>query len=76
MAVHNATARRWGETFYFGSLDGETWLPISRPLKPGEEQDLQALLDGDGKFLPMRWARRALHYSFEVPEDGEVEFHA
>ena len=69
--VHNITLKRLGEVFYFASIDGEAWLPISRPLIPGEEDEFQAVLDGDGNMRPLRFARR--WFSFQSPDESEME---
>jgi len=68
--VHNITLRRWDETFHFASVDGENWLPLNRPLAEGEEDDFQATLDGDGNFLPMKFARR--WFSFQRPSESAM----
>jgi hypothetical protein len=71
MTVHNLTLYRWGEAMPFASLDGEDWLPVSRPARPGDEEALRQLFDGDGNFRPMKFARRF----FELqPDDAKIEW--
>lgn len=59
-AVHNATLELDGERFVFSSLDGEHWLPVSRPGTPDDAATLASLFEGDGNFRPMTFARRFL----------------
>jgi hypothetical protein len=59
--------------FYWASLDGEHFLPVSRLPLPGEEAEVQRLFDGDGNFKPMTWAPRAVRWTAEE-NDGTVEF--
>lgn len=68
--VHNITLNRWDETFHFASVDGEDWLPLNRPLRDGEEAEFFSLLNGDGNFMHMRFARR--WFSFQDPRESEM----
>jgi hypothetical protein len=76
MPLSQITVRRWGEEFYFASLDGKSYLPVNRfvpePTAEHAEQ-LAALFEGDGNFKPMTFARR---WFDQQPEDAEVIFHA
>lgn len=58
--IFNAQVESKGEVFFFASLDGEDWLPVTRRAEPGSEDQLQRLFDGDGNFKPLVWTKRYL----------------
>ena len=62
--IHHATTLLEGEIQNWVSLDGEDWLPVNRGPSEGneekEEADVAALFNGDGNFMPLRFARRFL----------------
>jgi hypothetical protein len=60
MAVHAAVSIMEGETFWWASLDGETWLPVNQPALPEHEQEIAQLFESDGNMKPLVFARRFL----------------
>lgn len=56
----------------FASLDGESYLPISRKPKAGDEDAIAQLFEGDGNLKPMSWARNAMRAAW-WPESAAVE---
>lgn len=59
--IHHTTTELDGETFNWVSLDGEDWMPVTRPPAEGDTEEMvQRLFDGDENFMPLRFARRYL----------------
>ena len=70
--IHHATTKFEGETLDWVSLDGDDWLPVSRPPihdREGEEEMIQRLFDGDGNFMPLRFTRSWLAREGAVFDD-------
>lgn len=68
--IHHTTTLLEGETQHWVSLDGEDWLPVSRgPSDDDREEDVQRLFDGDGNFMPLRFARRWLAHEGATFDD-------
>jgi hypothetical protein len=56
--IHHATTIHDEQTFDWASLDGDHWLPVSRPPQDEEDEDvIRALFEGDGNFKPMTFGR-------------------
>lgn len=62
--IHWTTTEIDGEKYDWASLDGEEWLPVSRPPKEDEEEIVRALFEGDGNFMPLRFSRGLLIHRF------------
>jgi hypothetical protein len=60
LTVHNAVLQVGDEVFHFSSLDGESWLPVTRPGNEGEEEKIHNLFEGDGNFKPMAFTKSYL----------------
>lgn len=75
--IHTATVtlpepNEDGDTvFYFASLDGERWLPVTRLPLPGEHQAIADLFAGkDSTVVPMTCHRRFIEWHAE--KDGST----
>jgi len=64
MTIHRCTIELEGETYHWASLDGEHWLPVSRPPADDEAEQVQQLFDGDGNMKPLTFTRRLLKHRF------------
>lgn len=60
MTIYNAVLQLDGEVFHFSSLDGEDWLPVTRPGVEGEEDKITGLFEGDGNFKPIAFTKAYL----------------
>jgi len=61
------------DPLYWASLDGDTYLPVSRPAQPGDEETIAQLFEGDGNFKPLVWGERGIHFA-ALQVKGDVEF--
>lgn len=51
--IHHTTIPYEGKILHWVSLDGDYWLPVTRPPAEGEEGVIAKLFEGDGNFMPM-----------------------
>lgn len=80
--IHTRTVTTNGETFHFASLDGDHWLPFTRPAQDGDEEAVRAGFEGDGNFKPMTFGTGFLDHLAEggwasrlVPSSGSPNPH-
>jgi hypothetical protein len=67
--IHHATTLLDDETYDWVSLDGDSWLPVTRPPihdREGEEEMIRGLFDGDGNFKPLVFTRSWLAHEGAV----------
>lgn len=62
MPVQAAVTAMDGETFWWASLDGETWLPVNQPPRPEDDETVARLFEGDGNMKPIVFTRRWLEH--------------
>ena len=62
MSLHKTTVSWDGETYFWASLDGETWYEVNQDFGPEQESDIRELFarGEQGEWRPMSFARRYL----------------
>ena len=60
--IHAARIDDTDGTYWFASLDGDSWIGVSIDPRDQTERAVQRCFDGDGKFKPMRCSRSFLRH--------------
>ena len=69
--IHAAKIIDRGDTFWFASLDGQTWVEVNIDPRGASPEQIQGVLDGNGRMKPMTMALRFLqHRGAEFLKEG------